>query len=241
MPASGKFKRHGRKGRAGSVLMETVLVLPIYLMLLGGLFIVGDLMLGRFVLQASGRYEAWSTFTQVEMPDTVFVFRYAEVAPFFHLENNRGGNIDSSPFSTGFIPADSGKAEGNMWAYARIGLTRGTVELPLWTAMFNVPRGTPSTGQDAAESKNLLHAKGTPFCWGFDYHRLSESAIALRGDPDIYRRSNPCASPDGSGPTLQETAIVYDSHFGGEVSGDMPRTSPRKPYQRSVLLSALGD
>jgi len=46
-------------GNRGSVLMETVLVIPLYLLLLGGLFIVGDIMLARFHLSAVERTYAW--------------------------------------------------------------------------------------------------------------------------------------------------------------------------------------
>ena len=218
--------------------METVLVLPIYMMLLGGLFIVGDVMLGRLVLQASGRYEAWATHAKCEMEKTVSVFKYAEVEPYFHLEND--GADESPPYSTGFRFTDGQRANGNMWAYARIGMTRAIVELPLWTAMFDVPRGAPSTGQDKTESKNRLHADGSTFCWGFDYHRISESDIAeLGGNPDLYRRSNPCTSPEGSSLTLQEMVIVYDSHFGDKVSGEEPHDG-RQPYKRNPILGALG-
>ena len=209
--------------------MEAVIVLPIYLVLLGGLFMVGDIMRGRFVLQDSGRYEVWSTYTRFEMPDTASVFQFAEAGSAFHLERNENGEF--SPYSTGFLYEDGQKANGNMWAYARIGLTRATVELPFWTAMFDVPRN--GIGQEATPSRNRLHEDGATFCWAFDYHRISEAAIAERnGDPNVFRRSNPCAS-------LQETSIVGDSHFGGAENALEPH-GERKPYQRNPILTALG-
>jgi hypothetical protein len=211
--------------------METVLVLPLYLMLLGGMFIVGDLMLGRFVLQASGRYEAWSTHARVVFPDTISVFRYAEVKPAFHLEHDENGEI--SPFSTGFRITGNVRANGNMWAYARIGLTRGTVEVPFWAAMVDVQRNTIDPDREATESKNRIHADGTTFAWAFDYHRISEADIAeLGGNPEVFRRSNPVGK-------LQESSIVLDSHFCGPVNGREPHEE-QSPYQRNPLLMALG-
>lgn len=47
------------RGCAGSVLMEGILVLPIYLMLLGVLFIMGDLLRGRMTLQCVERTITW--------------------------------------------------------------------------------------------------------------------------------------------------------------------------------------
>jgi len=47
------------RGRSGSMLAETLLVLPLYLMLLGGLFIVGDLLLARIRGGMLDRTAAW--------------------------------------------------------------------------------------------------------------------------------------------------------------------------------------
>lgn len=48
------------KNRKGSILMETVLVIPLYLAFLSGVFWVGDLILIRIKLTASDRVSAWS-------------------------------------------------------------------------------------------------------------------------------------------------------------------------------------
>lgn len=210
--------------------METIIVLPLYLILLGGIFMVGDTMLGRFVLQVSGRYEAWATHTLVELPRTVSVFEFAEVEPAFHL----GKDGESSPYSTGFLIDDGSRANGNRWAYARIGRTRGTVGVPFWAAMFDVQRETIDSNSNATKRENTIHDDGATFCWAFDYHRISEADIAQLGSPDVFRRSNPCLK-------LEDAAIAGDSHFCDEVRDPSPRGQDREPYQRNPLLMSLGN
>lgn len=46
--------------RRGSILLETVLVIPLYMILLGGIFWIGDLILARQQLVIADRYIAWN-------------------------------------------------------------------------------------------------------------------------------------------------------------------------------------
>ena len=48
-----------KRTKHGSVLMEFIVVAPIYLMLLGGLFALGDLMLNRVRMHIGDRYVTW--------------------------------------------------------------------------------------------------------------------------------------------------------------------------------------
>ena len=48
------------KGSRGSILLETLLVLPLYLVVLGGMFWIGDIKLARQKLVAADRYAAWN-------------------------------------------------------------------------------------------------------------------------------------------------------------------------------------
>lgn len=51
---------HIRKNAdSGSVLMETVLVIPLFIAFFSGIFVLGDLMLGRNRLTAADRYAVW--------------------------------------------------------------------------------------------------------------------------------------------------------------------------------------
>ena len=46
-------------GERGSVLMETILVIPLYIAFLSGIFMLGDLELGRNRLSAGDRFAVW--------------------------------------------------------------------------------------------------------------------------------------------------------------------------------------
>ncbi len=55
--------------------METILVLPLYLMLLGGMFVIGELLLGRYLAHDIDRALAWRAkdrFGPTAFDDTVF-------------------------------------------------------------------------------------------------------------------------------------------------------------------------
>lgn len=46
--------------RGGSILMETLLVLPLFMVVLGGMFWIGDIKLARQKLMMADRYAAWN-------------------------------------------------------------------------------------------------------------------------------------------------------------------------------------
>ena len=48
-----------QKEQKGSVMLEFILVLPIYLFLIGGTLLLLDIMLGKVYLQESNRNLAW--------------------------------------------------------------------------------------------------------------------------------------------------------------------------------------
>ncbi len=84
---SGSAKGRGsRDRRAGSILLETVLVLPLWLVAIGGMFWMGDIKLARQKLVMADRYAAWNAGNR-HRPDKTGIpaeirqafFRQAEV------------------------------------------------------------------------------------------------------------------------------------------------------------------
>ena len=54
-------KRESMKcGRDGSIMMETVIAIPIFMILLGGILWIGDLMVARQKLVMADRYSVWN-------------------------------------------------------------------------------------------------------------------------------------------------------------------------------------
>ena len=61
-------QNESRLGTRGSVLMETILVIPLYIAFLSGISLLGDLELGRNHLMAADRFGVWLSGTRhVEM------------------------------------------------------------------------------------------------------------------------------------------------------------------------------
>lgn len=214
----------GAARREGVILMETLLVLPILLMLLGGMFLLGDLVLARIVLQDAGRHETWLTVSTRAYPSTRDALEYAETDHAFHLEKTE---------STGFMPPDGSGAGGNSWGWGRRGFARGKSELPLWTALVNTQHDVMNGDGDRMEDEFELHGEGSVFAQSFDYHRISEGYASALGYPmDSFRRSNPVID-------LEEEAIAGDSKFArpggpkGRIHGQ------RTPYSRNPVLMSL--
>ena len=57
-------RNESRLNTQGSVLMETVLVIPLYIAFLSGIFLLGDLELGRNHLTAADRFGVWLSGTR---------------------------------------------------------------------------------------------------------------------------------------------------------------------------------
>ena len=218
-------RKSAKDSREGSVLMETILVIPILLMLLGGLFLLGDRLLGMLVVQDAGRYVAWTTYGRREFPDARKVFRYAEEKGVFEMKRF---------YSVNYRHTEAATSDGNNWGWGREAYATASSDRPLWTALVDVQKTTMSTGEEPTESKAEFHGEDSLFAPSFDYHRVSESvADSLGGDSVALRRSLPTVN-------LQETAIAFDSRFAREPTrGD--KHGERTPYSRNPVLSALGE
>ena len=202
--------------------METILVLPILFMLLGGLFFLGDRMLGMLVVQDAGRYVAWTTYGRRAFPDPRFSFRFAESKGVFEM---------GLFYSVNYRHAQGETADGNNWGWGREAYATASSDLPLWASLLDVQNAVMSMGDAPTKSKATLHEEGTLFAPAFDYHRIPEDvAASLGGDPTLDR-SAPAKD-------LQEFAIVFDSRFAREPTrGD--KHSPRTAYRRNPVLSVL--
>lgn len=210
--------------RDGVILMETLLVLPLLLMLLGGMFLLGDLVLGRIVLQDAGRHEAWLTHCTRMYPSTKDSFKFAESDHVFKLTKAE---------SKGFRPSDGGVAGGNSWGWGRSGYAAAKSELPLWTALINTQHDVMNQEGERMGSEFKMHDDDSLFAQSFDYHRIDAGdAAALGYDMNAYERSNPAIG-------LEETLIAGDVKFArpGALKGDAH--GQRTAYQRSPSMAAL--
>jgi hypothetical protein len=114
------------KCRAGSIMLETVIVIPLYMMLLGGMLWIGELMMAKQKLVIADRYAAWNIGNRYrELPDTVGLKQ--EVQDRFFVNNEAtvhafGDNISPPP---------------NKWAVrASAGVPVDSIPMPLWIQGF---------------------------------------------------------------------------------------------------------
>lgn len=127
-----------RRSEAGTVLMETVIVIPLYMILLGGIFWIGDLIVTRQQLVVAERYVAWNTglrYNDKGKTDAETIHRL-----FFT-------DADGSPNPWHKPSASDGKIDKTFdWSHAASGQVKLKVNLPDWLRyMFN-------TGHDIYDS-----------------------------------------------------------------------------------------
>lgn len=119
----------------GSVLMETILVLPLLLLLFGGIFMVGDILHGRLHLLTIDRVAAWTPESRFETGrKDIFTswFRHLRWHTALDLEH-----AYADWYYTGSPPSKSGPT-GTGWLDFVGGRAYSKVEVPMWVAMANV-------------------------------------------------------------------------------------------------------
>ncbi len=128
-------------GERGSVLMEGVLVLPLYLMALGALFIIGDLARSRLMLLSMERSVTW--LARDRFPS--------------HGDDEMGKMLmafmDSCAYKPGTVPwgtvheaIKGGQWLGNRWMNGYMGFMVVPVEVPFWYGMANAEAVMDSRG-----------------------------------------------------------------------------------------------
>ncbi|MBQ7252689.1 MAG: hypothetical protein IJS32_08835 [Kiritimatiellae bacterium] len=144
-----------RGGERGSILLEAVLVLPVYLMVLGCLFIMGDLARGRVGLLEVERFLTWIGEDRFAGHDAPSV--KGRLAAFF--EGDSSGPADVRLFS----PDDGGIVFGSHWASYVLGYGILNVPVPWWFGMANaeqVSRYGNADGELTFRDNYLLPGRG---------------------------------------------------------------------------------
>lgn len=106
----------------GSILMETLLVIPLYIAFFSGIYLLGDLGLGRARLTAADRFSVWTAGCRHEQQDDDAVKKKATDAFFPKGEFAEGTEIESFR---------SDKTEANWYALIR-GAASLKIVLPVW-------------------------------------------------------------------------------------------------------------
>lgn len=115
-------KSCGKRGERGSVLMETFIAIPLYIAFFSGIFLLGDLGLGRARLTAADRFSVWTAGCRHEEKDDEAVKKTATESFFPQGEFAEGTKLDS------FL---SHKRNMNWYALVR-GSASLKIVLPVW-------------------------------------------------------------------------------------------------------------
>lgn len=221
-------------GERGSVLMEGVLVLPIYLMMLGSLFILGDLARGRIKLLEIERFTTWiggdrwqPAHAQDQILARLRLFVDTVTAP---LEDIRLNPV-----------RQEGKFFGNHWIDEVRGYGVLGVKVPYWMGMANAEQvvwhpeeGTEMTFQESYLLPGRTDGTAIRQYRSFLFRRLPEA------EDEAFRRDR----PDTLG-IINETVwnVIWDSWGGAELHELQSGISPFKwtEYVRVNDMIAYGE
>lgn len=110
----------------GSVLMETVVALPLYLILLGGISWIGDLTLTRQKAAIADRYICWSRANAHASSGFSFdAVRTSLRNGLFGSYSDDHVSIESFALRFSLVP--------NTWSSASAGVAAATLKMPSWT------------------------------------------------------------------------------------------------------------
>ncbi len=213
-------RRRPSDGRSGVVLMETILVLPLLLALLGGLFVVGELAMGRLVSQEMDRALAWRAADRFGPTDF-------DADAFSHVVGAHG--ITQRPGLHAFEATGSGM--GNKWSSVFAGRSDVEVEVPWWINFVNAHddvRGDP-------KHPNRLESRFKLTSTDEQFDQAARTYVFRRRDDsddkgNAYWRGKPTEA-------LRWLDIVGDKMAGKTVSSESGGRTPA--YRRSALAIAV--
>ena len=141
--------RKGMGGaRTGSVMMEFLLVLPVYFALLGGTFAVGDLLMRSISLTYADRLRAMSPDEFEARSERAITH---ELVPFFCFEDDE--NMQSTKSDMVIPDGKTLRADekfAGAWSWQSAGKVRDRYVAPMWTRSWI---GFPEKQFEAAMSK----------------------------------------------------------------------------------------
>lgn len=131
----------GLREERGSVLMEGLLVLPLYLVLLGALFVVGDLAMGHQTLMSAERSVTWLAYDRfADHGETGMGKMLASFLGPRWKEHLRNWKVEED--GEGFRPRP-----GNRWQNGYQGKGRLQVDVPYWSKVANAGQIAQSRGR----------------------------------------------------------------------------------------------
>ena len=231
--------------RSGSVLMETVIVLPLLLLLFGGLFVLGDLAHGRLHLLAVDRAAAWSSANRFAEPTFRSWFAFVPRTSALRIERIRSADIADAmrtdlASTTNATPDVRAKLRGTAWTGFYGGWTHAAARVPTWAATANAHNSLFG----GAEADRL------PPVRRYFIHSVDDDAGNKAGDwrddPRAYvihRRPvvDEVFSRTARASDLRWTAVVGDPWPGTGASTGLSASSPGVAFRRHPYVLLVGE
>ena len=129
-------------------MMEGVLVLPLYLMALGALFIIGDLARGRLMLLSMERSVTWLVRDRFPSHDDDGMGKM--LIAFMDSSAYKPG---TAPWGTVHEAIREDRWLGNRWMNGYMGFMVMPVEVPFWYGMANAEAVMDSRGEQGGEEE----------------------------------------------------------------------------------------
>ncbi len=149
-----------KRSQQGSILMETIIAIPLYMIVLGGILWIGDLMVARQQLVIADRYVAWNKGLRYDdkgQTDASTLHRL-----FFAEANGSPSRYHKPTQSDGKID------QVFDWSHAASGQVRLDMRMPEWTRyLFNagqvmyesgvpIEQATAMQGRDKPDQRHVV-------------------------------------------------------------------------------------
>ena len=249
MPFNHLFFPHfsfsaGADSRRGSVLMETVIVLPILLLLFGGLFILGDMAHGRLHLTAVDRAAAWGSDNRFAEPEFKSWLAFVPKTTSLRIERVRADEVLAS--------ADDAKSEaaakaqmlhGNSWLAFYGGYAHAKVAVPFWYGSANahgILFGGSEEDRFKDEYRLFTYEEDMDKHKAGDYRDFGRSFV-------VHRRravqSGPSNNLDraAAAANLSWSSVVGDGWCGGAQSPGLGGRAAGRSFRRHPYALLVGE
>ncbi len=226
------------RGEGGSVLMEGVLVLPLYLMVLGALFIVGDLIRARLTLQSVERSLTWLHGDRYVGHDDPGMGQMLAAIEDKVAAPVTGAKVDEM--------RKGGRLVGNTWLDAFIGYAVMEVKVPWWCGMADAEAIMFSRETDGEEELPFSDSYVLPEGLNGEANRQYRNGVLRR------RPAGADKNRDRNAPGIQLADTGW-ANVAGEpwITGggpnayhDLPASAPpgnKQDYQRYSVLVPFGE
>ncbi len=224
------------KSEQGSVLMEFCLMLPVWLLMFGGTFMIFDVSMGRLHLQESNRNLAWLQNDRFDRQHRINEELYRRATLYYDVRNNLEYNMSGEPM-WGFGERSNGKKNSKdknsnpqYWGSTDKDYKGRGIEL---TANGSVPVISQITG-------SLLDNNWASLCSGNMELKMEKVSATYIGAIGVSSVLFPAGNGDGTVP-LYKSALTFTRSVTVDTKDKKNQPRLLFPNGEMLLLRRKGD